>query len=70
MALVLLVGASGTARPESVKREDWVSLGDNAGFALTSRQGDTIGAELWVRDHGAWFRGRVENPVTMTRVSR
>lgn len=70
VAVALFVGASGPSRPDSVAAENWVPLGDNAGFVLTSHKENSVGAELWIRDHGMWFRGRVENPVTVTRVGR
>jgi hypothetical protein len=70
VAAALLVGANGPARPATVAAEDWVPLGDNAGFALTTHNGDSVGAELWIKDHGAWLRGRVENPFVATRVGR
>jgi hypothetical protein len=70
VAVALFVGASGPARPASATADNWVSLGDSAGFVLTTRNGDTVGAELWVKDHGKWVRGRVENPFVTTNVSR
>lgn len=70
MVVALLVGANGPGRPAAVAAENWVALSDNAGLVLTTRNADSVGAELWIKDHGTWVRGRVENPFVTTRVAR
>lgn len=74
VAAALLVGASAKRdadmRPEAVEAERWVALGDKAGFALTTQKGNTIGAELYLKTENGWRRGRLENPFTVSPVTR
>jgi hypothetical protein len=68
----LLVGATGesNARPSFVSAENWIAVGDKAGFAITSEKGDTVGAELYLKTERGWRRGRVENPFVATPIKR
>jgi hypothetical protein len=72
LAAALFVGAAnnGDSRPSSVAAEKWIPLNDKAGFALTTEKRDSVGAELYLKTENGWRRGRIENPFTVTPVSR
>ena len=72
VAALLLIGASGKndARPGHVAAENWIPIGEKAGFVVTSEKGDSVGAELYLKTDRGWRRGRVENPFVATKVSR
>jgi hypothetical protein len=67
------IGAQGqkSDRPAWVAEERWISVGERAGFALTSEYADTsVGAELYLKTPKGWRRARVENPVSAQPLSR
>lgn len=72
VAAALFVGAASEsgARPSFVSSENWVPVGDKAGFVITSEKGNTVGAELYLKTDKGWRRGRLENPFTVTPVTR
>ena len=72
VAAALLVGANSgdDARPSFVAAENWIAVGDKAGFALTTYKSNSQGAELWLKTEQGWIRGRLENPFVVTPVTR
>jgi hypothetical protein len=58
----------GVNRPPGVEAENWIAIGDRAGFILKSEPDSRVPVtELHVRTERGWVHTRLENPVSPIR---